>query len=192
MDVDRKIKKIKRRQGLCPGFSIIEVLMAVFVLAIGLVATSNLMANSIYHSADSRNQIIAAQLAQEGVELMNNIRDNNWASGKEDDQTFSSPFPTAPAVCTVDYKYVYSTGSGINCSSTDLKLYYKNGYYIHDNSGTATRFQRKIIVADDTDPTDKRITSIVTWGGNEPNIAGCNTGAKCTYSEVVLSSDNFH
>lgn len=167
-----------------------EVLLSVFVLEIGLVATVSLMASSISHSADSRNQIIAAQLTQEGIELINNIRDNNWASGKT---AFDPPFPANSLACTVNYDYDYTTGSGINCSSPDLKLYYKDSFYVHDSSGSvATRFQRKITIADDSDG-NKRITSMVIWGNSTfPAIGSCNTGAKCTYSEMVLSSTNYH
>lgn len=168
-------------------------MLSVFVLEVGLVATVSLMAGSISHSADSRNQIIAAQLAQEGIELINNIRDNNWASGSD---AFVSPFPTIyPAVCAVSYNYNYETGSGIVCPAPDYKLYYKNNFYVHNSSGSAaTRFQRKITVANDPiDAANKRITSMVIWGNVWPGSLGsCDTGAKCTYSEMVLSSVNYH
>lgn len=169
-----------------------EVLFSVFVLEVGLVATVSLMASSISHSADSRNQIIAAQLAQEGSELINNIRDNNWAVGSD---AFVSPFPSGN--CTINYNYNYGTGSGIICPALNYNLYYKNNFYVHDSLGSvATRFQRKITVADDSaDVANKRITSIVIWGSawpTLPNLSDCNTAKKCTYSEMVLSSANYH
>lgn len=187
MKMKVKIKKIKFQK----GFSIMEVTLSAFILIVGLVATVNLMASSISHSADSRNQIIAAQLAQEGIELINNIRDNNWASGKN---TFDSPFPSGN--CTINYNYNYGTGFGIICLAPSYKLYYKNNFYIHNSSGTPTKFKRKIIIANDNDPIDtdnKRITSMVNWSNNSfPAISSCSTANKCTYSEMVLSSTNYH
>lgn len=173
------MQKVNKKISVQKGFSIMEVTLSAFILIVGLVATASLMAGSISHSADSRNQIIAAQLAQEGIELINNIRDNNWASGND---AFVSPFP-AVGDCAIDYN---------GNIATDYKLYYKDDFYAHDDSGSPTRFQRKIIIADDPDE-NKRITSMVIWGNSSfPAISSCNTANKCTYSEIILSSVNYH
>lgn len=176
------MQKMNKKISVQKGFSIIEVTLSAFILIVGLVATVSLMAGSISHSTDSRNQIIAAQLAQEGIELINNIRDNNWASGRDAFNLLTFP---ANGDCVVNY-------NGASCVAADYKLYYKNNFYVHDSSGSAaTRFQRKITVANDPiDAANKRITSMVIWGNSFPAI--CKTANKCTYSEMVLSSTNYH
>jgi len=59
------------------GFSIGEVLIAAFILTVGVVSAVTLLTRSIVDTIDSRNLVIASQLAQEGTELVRNQRDNN-------------------------------------------------------------------------------------------------------------------
>ena len=61
------------------GFSIGEVLLAIFVLSIGMIATFSLFNAGIKNLQNERDLIVASLLAQEGVEVVRNIRDNNWA-----------------------------------------------------------------------------------------------------------------
>ncbi|MDO8529622.1 MAG: dockerin type I domain-containing protein [bacterium] len=72
------------------GFSLIEVMIACFVLTVGILAMIDLMAISIRNSIGARDQIIASELAQEGMELVRNIRDNNFANDKK---AFEDKFP---------------------------------------------------------------------------------------------------
>ena len=65
------------------GFSIAEVVVAVFVISTGLLAIISLIINSLNYSMLSRDQVIASQLAQEGIELVRNVRDNNIFNGRE-------------------------------------------------------------------------------------------------------------
>lgn len=61
------------------GFLLVDSLMAAAVLSIGLVATVSLVSSSVRQYSSNRDMVIAAGLAQEGVEIMRNIRDNNLA-----------------------------------------------------------------------------------------------------------------
>lgn len=63
------------------GFTLIEVMVAVAVLSIGFVGAANLISYNISNSAKAINKTIATNLAQEGLELVRNIRDTNWLSG---------------------------------------------------------------------------------------------------------------
>jgi len=60
------------------GFSIIEVLIWIFVFSLGLVSIYALLASSLSVNAYSRNAIIASNLAREQLELFRNIRDTNY------------------------------------------------------------------------------------------------------------------
>lgn len=59
------------------GFTLIETLVAVLVLVLGLLGPLALAAQSISAGRLSRNRLIAANLAQEGIELVRNLRDEN-------------------------------------------------------------------------------------------------------------------
>ena len=73
-----KFFKIKKN---IPGFSLIEMLAVIFIVAIGLVGVSQLVVQSLKAQTINRRTIIAYQLAQEGIELVRSIRDTNWRTG---------------------------------------------------------------------------------------------------------------
>lgn len=58
--------------------SLIEVIIAVFVVALGSSVATSLVVTSIQSNSFSRDNLIALNLAVEGLEAMRNIRDNNW------------------------------------------------------------------------------------------------------------------
>jgi len=60
------------------AFSIIEVMIAIFVFAFGLTSVFAMLSWSIRMSDYSRNLIIASHLADEQLELFKNIRDSNY------------------------------------------------------------------------------------------------------------------
>jgi len=60
------------------GQSLMEMLIAIFILIVALTATIVLVVTSINAGRDSINKLIATNLAREGVEVVRNIRDGNW------------------------------------------------------------------------------------------------------------------
>lgn len=73
------------------GFSLLEVLIAMAIITIGLVAALNLIAASLHSYKTSSQQVIYANQAQECVELARNERDRN-------PEAF---FGTCPSPCEV-------------------------------------------------------------------------------------------
>lgn len=59
------------------GFSLMEVMAAMFVVTAGLVVVIELFSKGIINSGMDRDRIVAAGLAQEGLEIVKNIRDNS-------------------------------------------------------------------------------------------------------------------
>lgn len=53
-------------------------MIAVGILGIGVVTISLVMSGNVRNSNVNKNQIIAVNLAREGVEAVRNIRDSNW------------------------------------------------------------------------------------------------------------------
>ncbi len=60
------------------GFSLTEVLIAVMVLTVAIVASSSLLVTLIKSNDNNSKTIQAHYFAVEGVEAVRNIRDTNW------------------------------------------------------------------------------------------------------------------
>ena len=60
------------------GFSILEIIVIVFIVSLGLLGILSLTTQNIRVQYINKNNLIASQLAQEGLELVRNIRDTNW------------------------------------------------------------------------------------------------------------------
>ena len=58
--------------------TILEVIISLFVISIGATVTTTLIVNAIASNAYGKNNLIALNLAVEGIEAMRDIRDSNW------------------------------------------------------------------------------------------------------------------
>lgn len=168
------------------AFSFLEVIISVFIISVGLVSSVGLIATSLSGSMDSRKQIVASLLAQEGIELVRNIRDNNWMDNDPITTSFSHG--------------IDSTGHRIDrtmidvSTSTTYALYYHstNGYVHSSVSANPTPFSRKIIISVISDD-ERTIVSAVRWGATpfpagEIKESSCNTTSKCAFAKITLNS----
>jgi len=153
------------------GFSIGEVMIAMFILVVGIIGAVFLSAKSTAQIGDSRNAIIAASLAQEGVELIRNIRDNSVTqetcgtgkderctafeayAGTADSPGASYGWPTySGAKCAVDYTFETATGEIMDCSGISglQQLYFDSanvGFYSQSGGGeNTTPFKRVVFI----------------------------------------------
>jgi len=184
-------KKTKNKK----GFSIAEVMISSFVLVVGLTAIISLLIENIKQSVDIRSSIISSQLAQEGVELVRNIRDNNLVN----EDAFLNNLPDSDEDdCIIDAIYGLNKGNGPEaCGSYDTKLYMNNSLGFYGHSGSAfSGFRRKIIFSDFEDSSGDgnvdnfSIASMVVWDINAssfPDLSDCNSGNKCTYVKDLLT-----
>ena len=158
-----------------PGFSLIEVLVALFVLSLGVSAVFLLMSKSLRSSMDARDQIIASQLAQEGIELVRNLKDTKELDVADDpvcDYT-KEDGENNPHECS--NLIIKETGEGAGTViSLDHGSFFDNSmrlflinenYYVHNSGVKETKFFRKIDLTiegtfDPSDPTssDRKIT----------------------------------
>jgi type II secretory pathway pseudopilin PulG len=60
------------------GETILEVIIALFIVATGSTAATSLIVNSMQSNGLSRDNLIALNLAVEGLEAVRDIRDTNW------------------------------------------------------------------------------------------------------------------
>ena len=160
------------------GFSIGEVLISSFVIMMGVVVTSNLLATSITSTTDGRNLVIASQLAQEGAELVRNVRDNNVVNGSLSFVGFPSNGSTRE--CSIDY------ASGLSCSSSTTLLRYDNGFYEH-GSGEDTFFRRRIRISVSGSGEEADVESTVVWRRMD-FPSSCTFGERCVSTQSTLTT----
>ncbi len=60
------------------GFSFLEIIISVLMATIVFVAILSLSFQSLVSAEQSKDTYIATNLAAEGIEIVNNIRSNNW------------------------------------------------------------------------------------------------------------------
>jgi len=169
------------------GFSLIEVLISLLILSIGITAITILMANNVKNLQTSKNQIIASQLAQEGVELVRNLKDNNATLFKSDgiDKPSGSDY-------RIDINTTY--GNFSNDSNTDKKLYLNSNFYIHTSGGgIATKFFRKIKIFNNATDKQVEITCYVSWNSKgfidellNVDATNCNIANKCVSTVSII------
>lgn len=72
------------------GFSLLEVIIGITVIVMVIVGTIGVYVTTLSTSRTLLQRLIASELAQEGLEIVRNIRDTNWKQGLEWDQQGAS------------------------------------------------------------------------------------------------------
>lgn len=177
-------------------------MVAIAIVSLGVVAAIGLISKGLGETNDGRNQVVAALLAQEGVELVRNLRDSNWIGGTGG--SFAG-FPSDNAVGTNCAAY-YSSNNiicpPVASANNYLKLNSASKFYDASDDLTG-RYQRKIIVSyydgagnaiDNAGAETAEITSVVVWGAtgftgiSTPiDATSCNSASKCSYAKTTLS-----
>lgn len=162
------------------GFSMGESVLAIFVISVGITAMIAFVANAIRETGESRNVIVAAGLAQEGAELMRNLKDSNLL----ENQPYNQDMTTSPACVDVETR-TWEDPNNLACGGVFNLNLDANGFYVRGAGIEATKFSRKILYV--AGPPVK-VISLVWWGTFVPTAAnygtGCLQGSKCTFVEV--------
>jgi len=117
------------------GFTLIGVITTLFIVSVGLVGVINLANMSLKSATTSKMRLIASGLAQEGIEIIRDIRRANA------NQTNWSDWYNA--ISNGDYRVQYDKEYLISFSSTTPLKIDAQGYYQYD-SGNDSSFYRKI------------------------------------------------
>ncbi len=123
------------------GFTIIETMVAVFVIIAGVVGVYTLLQQTIASIRVASSKLTASYLAQEGVEVVRNIRDSNWIK--------QNTMPGAlwdDGIMGGDWEADYLSQSLISGYSGSFLKMDTNGFYSY-SSGVNSKYQRKINIA---------------------------------------------
>jgi len=195
------------------GQTLIETIVAIGLLTTGIIGGLSL---AIYAEGSSDvvlNQIVATNLAREGVEIVRNMRDTEWLEGAHTGGPQSCPDIGTDQEC---YPGWYSAFSGLpgqasyklefnpvtyqwsvqQTGGPNFQLYrHSSGIYTHVSSGgTLSNFSRVIWLdfdtsapfVNDTDGAAIEVQSIVWWSGKRcPVITNVNLLNNTTCKVIV-------
>ncbi len=133
------------------GFTLIELMITIFIISIGLIGIMTLIQNTLGSASFVKLNLKAAYLAQEGIELTRNVRDNNWLN--QDD--YKNGLSNCSAGCQIDYK-----SNNLSIYNDNFLLIDNNNFYNH-SSGDESKFKRKITINDKNEYLE--IISEVFW-----------------------------
>jgi len=180
-----------KRTSLKNGFTLVETLVAVAILMVAIAGPLTVANQALTAALGSRNAMIATYLAQEGMESIKNIKDNNlsvsgntWTDGWAGNITCSAPTSggsIANSCATPSLLPLLSGSNRQQCiSESDCRLYveYANSdgseskSYFYTNSGQnrATPFTRYYYVTPVANQNELIVTVVVQWtDGAIPN-----------------------
>lgn len=169
------------------GFTLIEALVAIAIITIAVSAPLYTASRSALTAANSENQLVASYLAQEGIEYVRMMRDNEYLAVHTDttaSQEAWSNFTTGSDSSSItqcigkncQLEVAPSAASqgltqcaGNNCSTNYLYLLPSGSYTqdgtLADSQGvqSPTTFVRTITASLVVPASDILITSTVTW-----------------------------
>ena len=151
------------------GFSLIETLVAITVLIGAIAGPLTLASQGIKAASLFKNQLIASNLAQEGMELVHAKRDANILQGKGWMDGITDV--CGGSECFIRYTPTDNSASQINfglCDGSCPKFYITpEGWYVQKKTGDAgdseTIFQRAIQVTQIVPSKEVKVKTTVTW-----------------------------
>ena len=122
------------------GFTLVEAMVALVLVTVAM------------GPARIEHNLIGANLAQEGIEVIRNMRDTNWLNGS----AFDNNLPTGTWRVQWD-----TVNGGLMTVGSNPVLRKNNGVYNY-STGTNTLFRRTITISK---PNSRELilTSLVTW-----------------------------
>lgn len=142
------------------AFTLLETLVAISVLLMALLGPFSIAQQSLRSAYYARDQVTAFYLAQEGVEFVRAIRDQNYLQGSDWLTGIEATCTNTP--CTVDYpNFTYAACPQGVCAP--LKISTAGGLYNQD-SGTDSPFTRYIVLTPSaTNPEEMIVSVTLQW-----------------------------
>lgn len=184
------------------GFTLIETLIAVFILTLTVGALLRLTAAGFYSVRYARNQMVANSLLQESLEYVRNSRDTasvsgvSWESWKAGLSTNENGTPTGDTNqgcfsgtgCTVDPYATVGNVKGCNGTCRAISFFSSTGLYGYVNSVYPPVFAQGAASATET----SYIRTIKVYAGSadqltvSASVTWLNGAARKTITQSVL------
>ena len=163
-DVNHSFARRKPMPFFTTGFTLVETLVAISIFSFALVFLLSSVGGGLNNLNSVKNRLTGSYLAEEGIELVRAIRDNDviatnaWHAGFLSHPNLVS-CSSAINGCNIEP----STLEIFPCSSAQgcVVRYNQNaGYY--GTGSSSSIFSRKITI-EEISPTEVRVTSVVSW-----------------------------
>lgn len=138
------------------GFTLVETLVSLVILSAVLVPVINLSSAVTRTSSTVRDNLIAAGLAQEGIEVVRAMRDTNWFSSREFDSGLNAG----------SYQVQWDSSSLLSLAGNP-PLNLNNGIYTY-SGGTPSTFTRTINITK-VNTGELKVISEVSWTERSDN-----------------------
>lgn len=126
------------------AFSLMEIIVAIGVIMTFLIGAITLISYSVTSIKIGKSKIIATALTQEGLEIVRNIRDNNWLGNKREATNWREGLGAG------HYRVQYDKTTLLSASNAKLSMDSKGFYYYEDQGirggTTTTPFSRDIYI----------------------------------------------
>lgn len=167
------------------GFTLVETLVAISILLVGVSAAFAAAQSGLSSTTAVKDRITAIFLAQEGMEMVRNLKDENLlmqnlSGGTADSPYWLSGMVGAGAPCGVansgekcDFNFI-DGNEDINffdCNTTGdcPSLNIVGNRYTHQNGSTISKFTRNIsfVVNESGNKKEALVTVEVKWGAHD-------------------------
>ena len=159
------------------GYSLVEVLVAVALLMFAIVGPMTIAVKSSQSAQYAREQNTAFFLAQEGISIINAIRNDNALAVYKSTATDSWAWIDTPSLapcknsygCTIDavdgtfLNNVTSCENPTNCTLSYVETAVRGVYRVDSDGGTPETPFRRIITLQEITPDEVLVTSKVEW-----------------------------
>jgi len=134
------------------GFGMLEIIIALTIFSMGVLSAMASLAIAFRSASTSHLNLIAANLAQEGLEIVRNIRDTNWIQRDNWDEGL------APGT----YKVVWNSNSLNSNNPTEILRYDGTDRGFNYTQGTPTVYTRTVNIIT-VSSEEMRVVITVTW-----------------------------
>ena len=139
------------------GFTLIELLVSIFIFGVALSAIVYVLTINSNTANLVKNSYVASGLAQEGIEVVRNLRDSDWLAGRP-----YGGFGNTAEFADGGYRVQWNSQILMSSLDTFLKKDAATGIYSYD-AGTDTIFKRAIQLTTMNPGIEKRIVVTVSW-----------------------------
>lgn len=168
------MKKQEYKKNTKKGFTLIETLVAIFILLVSTTGPLSFAQSGLRASFLARDQVVAFYLAQDAIETIKNLRDtnslegDNWLNGLSGISNFND-CSTSGNGCRMQTGSILSIEQ---CTSDPCEpMYYDNTdrEFILAGGGSdvdASKYTRTVYVDEIESDREAQIIVVVTWDSN--------------------------
>lgn len=147
------------------GFTLVEALIAISILIIGILSGFILVTRALYNVSVIQDRLTASFLAQEGIELVRNIRDTNYIKILNN-QTVNWRDNLQDGCYIIESNVMNQENiklKEINCGNApNLKYNDSFNIYTYSDLGNPTPFYREIKI-ETINNNEIRVISFIKW-----------------------------